>query len=251
MTDNSLTARDYLEHHAAPEPGAEVTVTGYSLGGALSPSYALYLYDTQGDRGKHGRGWDARCNVTLNCLPVAGATPGDKVFSDYYYERLGGRTNRYWNKKDVVPHAWEIDMLYQIPTLYAPTIKFDFSDDALLYSLLTLLWALTSGKHYTQLRADRSFAEDSTVIPVSGDDTFHRFLSELGYQHIDRYGQIFQISQFQDAVTRIVPLPQKFFTSLVTKEQSDQLRAQISALVAKHQVSPEMIQTFAAKSAAQ
>ena len=121
--DTKLTARQYLQNNAANTPGSFVAVTGHSLGGALSPSYALYLNDTASE-------WNSAGNATLACLATAGPTPGDADFSDYYGSRLGSATTRVWNSHDVVPHAWEVDMLNQIPTLYEPLITPDIEINA-------------------------------------------------------------------------------------------------------------------------
>jgi hypothetical protein len=97
-------------HTISQEP-IEVHVTGHSLGGALSPSLALALVDRQNQ-------WEPNGNATIKVLPTAGATPGDANFASYYDSKLGVSTERIWNQKDIVPHAWELDMLDRIPELY-------------------------------------------------------------------------------------------------------------------------------------
>ena len=110
---------DYLKQQvtANPEP-LSVTVTGHSLGGALSPAVALALKNMQG----LGNGWDPKSSTTIAVLPSAGPTPGNKDWADYYDDELGSSTTRLWNVIDIVPHAWERDMLKAIPTIYEPTI---------------------------------------------------------------------------------------------------------------------------------
>ncbi|MGH9905070.1 MAG: lipase family protein [Pyrinomonadaceae bacterium] len=60
----------------APTP---ISVTGHSLGGALSPAVALWLSDTKAQ-------WDPSGRSSLACLPSAGPTSGDQAFATYYME---------------------------------------------------------------------------------------------------------------------------------------------------------------------
>lgn len=91
----------------------EWTVTGYSLGGALAPVMALALDDIRSE-------WDPARYATLTCAAFAGATPGNGDFARYYGEQMGSVTTRVWNALDVVPHAWDYNMLVAVPSLYAP-----------------------------------------------------------------------------------------------------------------------------------
>ncbi len=130
---------------AASSAGTEIAVTGHSLGGALSASLALYLADKQGVAG----GWDANRRAVVSALPSAGATPGNAPFALHYDEVLGTRTNRIWNGIDIVPHAWELDMLNAAPHLYYPYI----APNALVLALVLLAseQSLGSGQNYLQL----------------------------------------------------------------------------------------------------
>lgn len=102
-------------HRISQQP-LELHVSGHSLGGALSPSLALALFDLKNQ-------WDPNGNATIEVLPTAGATPGDTNFASYYDSKLGDHTDRIWNQKDIVPHAWELNMLAQIPDLYSPKLQ--------------------------------------------------------------------------------------------------------------------------------
>jgi hypothetical protein len=116
--NQSLT--DYLGEQvkSAGSQALSVTVTGHSLGGALSPATALALKNMQGETS----GWNPDSSADIAVEPTAGPTPGNKDWADYYDKKLGGSTDRLWNKIDIVPHAWQLDMLAQIPGLYEPTI---------------------------------------------------------------------------------------------------------------------------------
>lgn len=109
--EGEITLRNFLKDHPSI---TDIMVTGHSLGGALSPLYALYLEDTRGD-------W-ASTDVSLSCLPTAGQTSGDQVFAEYYGKKLGHATKRVWNEIDVVPNAFNSKSLTQVPTLYEPEI---------------------------------------------------------------------------------------------------------------------------------
>lgn len=225
MTDGGLHGRDYLQNNAATQPGTNVTVTGHSLGGALSPSYALYLHDTRSQ-------WDSAGNVTLFCQPTAGPTPGDDVFANYYDGILGANTNRVWNKYDTVPHAWEKDMLQEVPNLYAPTIEPNweikvFADVALFVSRKT---------PYTQLLSSVP-GSDSTVVPVGSGSTFEQFMKEICYQHIDAYINIFQMSEFQAAVTQILNNGSTYFSCDITPAHINAVQMRAQQINAEYNVS--------------
>ncbi len=112
MRSGGRTLMEYLKEQR--DMGV-VTVTGHSLGGALSPALALALKNLQPQ-------WNPASNVTINVMPTAGPTPGNKAWADYYDTQLGSTTERIWNELDIVPHAWELDMLSAIPKLYEPYI---------------------------------------------------------------------------------------------------------------------------------
>lgn len=200
MKDGTQAARDYLQENATSQPGTQVTVTGHSLGGALSPSYALYLHDTQAD-------WNAAGNAEIFCQPTAGPTPGDANFASYYDNALGSNTNRVWNKLDTVPHAWEKDMLEEVPTLYAPTIEPDF----LVKGFVATALHISRNTPYTQLLSSVP-GSDSTVVVIPTGGTFEKFMKEICYQHIDAYITIFGMSDFQTRVTQILNNGKTFFS---------------------------------------
>ncbi len=147
MTDgaNGTLVAFLTKTAAAASGGFEVSVSGHSLGGALSAALALYLADQQAGTG----GWDPNGQAIVTAMPSAGATPGNTAFAMYYDDRLGTRTNRIWNSLDIVPHAWELDMLNEAPHLYYPYLvpnKFVFGLVA-----LALAESTASGQTYWQL----------------------------------------------------------------------------------------------------
>lgn len=111
MKSGNKTISEFLRSEI--NNNTQVVVAGHSLGGALSASLALALHDTQNN-------WNQHRKAIISCLPSAGATPGNKDFSNYYNDALGTQTIRVWNSLDIVPHAWQINMLQAVPSIYAP-----------------------------------------------------------------------------------------------------------------------------------
>lgn len=124
----------------APAGPLEVIFTGHSLGGALSATLALFFADQQGTS-QTPYNWDPNYRAVVSVLPSAGATPGNTNFAKHYDAVLGSRTNRLWNGLDVIPHAWETDLLQQVPFLYFPY----FSSNAALIGLVAATIADASG----------------------------------------------------------------------------------------------------------
>lgn len=148
--DNTL--HQYLAGQVSNSGSAlTITVTGHSLGGALSPSVALALLDTEGLPLTDPNGWDPDSKSQIAVEPTAGPTPGNATWADYYGYRLGSATDRLWNRIDIVPHAWQISMLKEVPNIYEPTIP----ENELVQSLVGL--AIANSKAFgdaEQIRPD-------------------------------------------------------------------------------------------------
>jgi hypothetical protein len=101
----------------SPE-GQTLIFTGHSLGGALSPTLAMYL---QPELAKQG--WK-----TIYVLPTAGATPGTAGFANLFTQTfpatsVGDGTAYTWNidnvsARDIVPHAWD-----RLPAIVSPAVN--------------------------------------------------------------------------------------------------------------------------------
>lgn len=101
---------DFLTNNKTIESG-EIAVAGHSLGGALSPSMALALKDNMPT-------WAGEKTMTISTYPTAGASPGEANFRAYLREQFAGKFFGKMNALDIVPHAWQDDMLAEIPSLY-------------------------------------------------------------------------------------------------------------------------------------
>ncbi|MBL4761432.1 MAG: hypothetical protein JKY93_01880 [Gammaproteobacteria bacterium] len=161
--DQKQTISDYMKQVVAANAGAEdftLTFAGHSLGGALSPAVALAMLDTQDD-------WDPKSIVDIRVEPSAGPTPGNGDWANYYDDRLGSKTKRLWNKLDIVPHAWNLDMLAQIPSLYSPP----FGESTIVKALVVAA-QVNSGVagDMQQICADAS--------PLQGDDVDKAILTD-------------------------------------------------------------------------
>jgi hypothetical protein len=135
------TLANFLEAHLdqGGEP-IEVTVSGHSLGGALSPTLALWLLDTQ-------KTWDHHTRALISVYAYAGPTPGNDDFASYIDARFGDRLHRIANPLDVVTHAWNVGDLAELKALYTPKI----SRNAIWDKATDFAIAATNGISYRQI----------------------------------------------------------------------------------------------------
>ncbi len=160
--DGSLIS--FLTKAVSTLPGPiEVVVTGHSLGGALSASLALFLADTQGD----SEGWDPDSVAAVTGVSSAGAPPGNDVFALHFDAVLGTKMNRIWNQLDVIPHAWETDLLVQAPHLYFPYI----APNAGVRALVSLVLANTARSHQTYVQLNRQTGPILGQVDISATTT--------------------------------------------------------------------------------
>lgn len=219
MVDSSLSlgAREYLGTQTQNNGSINVWVTGHSLGGALSPTYALFLNDTKAKWVNSGG------SANINVLAVAGASPGNVNFSSYYNNELGPNTYRVWNTMDLVPHGFQPDMLSQSFNLYnsnkkvgpfPPTITVTIKGKTVtMNSQLALDAAVLDAKtwnFYQLYPADTVNFTSSIYMPAA--DTIS-FGDEALYQHVPAYGVFFGIGNFQSAMSRVLNFSIPFFSA--------------------------------------
>ena len=172
-----LLLQDFLT--TAFDQAMNVITTGHSLGGALSPTFGLWLFDTQTT-------WDPHAQATVFCQPSAGPTPGNGDFAAYYTQSaLGRRTTRIDNSLDIVPQAWNDTTLSQIPMCYAPAIM----PDALVDFLVSWARDAAQGGDYTPINLTASPLDGTinTTIIDPNATAFANFLAQAGYQHVHEY----------------------------------------------------------------
>ena len=143
-----------------------VTVTGHSKGGALAPTLALWLKETQTPRGD-SRGWDASGQASIRCVTFAGPTPGNAAFAKRIEIALPDH-HRIANERDIVTHAWEKGQLAALGPLY-PAGKALFDEAARDLAGLDYQHAGTG------------------VVAFSGRPPQDDFVLEVIHQHLDAY----------------------------------------------------------------
>jgi hypothetical protein len=95
---------DFLKAAAAPDQ--RVIFSGHSLGGALSPTLALYLYPNPSNSG-----W-----AEVLTLPSAGASPGNTAFAKLFAAAFPAKPasgDHGWNmdlmnRRDEIPYMWNL-----------------------------------------------------------------------------------------------------------------------------------------------
>jgi hypothetical protein len=188
---------DFLQQwvHDAGKP-VTVTITGHSLGGALSTVTGLWLKNEKST-------WDPHNRATLKVWSSGGPTPGNAAFARYYDEQLGDTTTRFSNSLDPIPHAWTVADLLKIMTLYSDIGGPNADRDVIL--AIRIAVELVRSKGYTHILVNTPAHQGKLK---SGLD----FLKQFTYQHGEAYcvlvGARELIPIFQrEPATILPPLP--------------------------------------------
>lgn len=186
----------------------DITTVGHSLGGALSPTVGLALANIEA--------WDPLKRAQVSSAPTAGATPGNQAFAQFLAARLP--VQRYHNTLDVVPHAWTLTDLAQIPSLYANSLPKNIPPDPAVIALAQFAGRLAENGNYTQLQTSDPIAGtvDQAIITNGG---FEDFLRQAGYQHVMAYQEHFAIPGAE--------MPQVQFFSPMAPVSADTLAAAV------------------------
>jgi hypothetical protein len=153
-----------------------ILFTGHSLGGALSPTLALWFRQSQNLAGD----WDPNGNATVSTVPFAGPTAGNQDFATFFNEQLGSACDRIYNTLDIVPQAWETDTLSQLPNLYLPTIRMTLAEKL----LVDFLEKSVTG--YIQPNTG-----DPVTWTIQPDQT--TYVAQAGIQHTHSYPTLMQV----------------------------------------------------------
>ncbi|KAB8154939.1 hypothetical protein EZY14_003400 [Kordia sp. TARA_039_SRF] len=249
-TETLVTAlKNFVSNQTSTEK-IQIAVAGHSLGGALSPTLAMYLVDTKSE-------WDAANKTTIGAFPTAGPTPGDEGFASYYEKQIKAKNIYYLsqhNALDIVPHAWEKGDLAKIPTIYNKYIKQpnDANPAEVLTGTLATVAALNalSSKNIAGIPVNRykqispsttlqgTFNHDiddkiskklkyiRLVLPLAlGKYAVYlrnlvRFAAQAGTQHVSEYYKLLNIEEFMYAYKEI--LQKNKPTSEITLEPYEQ-----------------------------
>jgi hypothetical protein len=163
----------------------EIATCGHSLGGALSPLVALKLVEM-----KESKGFS---NLTISCYPSAGPTSGNAKLAKYAEVKLANNYHSVINAYDIVPHAWNVQDLLKIKTIY-DTPKFgNIKLSEGIKGLIDGLYVLLILKNYTRINAGKEFLfEGAPKDKNEPSDTLKEdmlFLNEAAYQHTTVYNQ--------------------------------------------------------------
>lgn len=153
---------------AVASPRLRVNVTGHSLGGALAPALALWLYDTRSQ-------WDPEGKADLQVYTLAGPTAGNADFAAYYNSVLGSSTLRMWNPFDIVPLAWNHESMGKIADLYEPHTRANPAERGLIDGLRFLV----KDKGYAQIDPTQKSLSGAVYTGKSGRD----WAGEAAWQH--------------------------------------------------------------------
>ncbi|TQM33247.1 lipase (class 3) [Nocardia bhagyanarayanae] len=152
----------------------DLTVTGHSLAGVLSPTLALLLRDTQ-------QLWDPSEKARVSVLSTAGPSFGNPEFVAYATQRLQ-RVRRYANSLDVIPNVWNPDDIDRAKTFYS-----DNNLPAPWPGLFDLIKQASNSGQYAHLDSTNGVFQGTFNTEVTD------YLKQVGYQHIGGYRQFFEI----------------------------------------------------------
>ncbi|MEL6132555.1 MAG: hypothetical protein AAFR59_04235, partial [Bacteroidota bacterium] len=105
--DQENTLLSFLQGVLTGKTDAKVSVSGHSLGGALTQVYANYLRS------------ELSSDIEVEAWVYAGPTAGNKMFAEKLVTNLKAENyHAYNNRLDVVPHVWQADSLSKICSIY-------------------------------------------------------------------------------------------------------------------------------------
>jgi hypothetical protein len=147
-----------------------IYITGHSLGGALAPTFALYLNEK----------WPADIDKPeIFTYAYAGPTAGNQKFVDHSNQIMGDYCKRFENPLDLVTQVWNADSMKRLPTLYKdPEITMPHLLEKVLMNIAI---PAIQDKHYTQI------AVKQTEIPSKEAKLLTRYVPQMIYQHVFPY----------------------------------------------------------------
>ncbi len=194
---SGIDLREFLKTEIAQSEGpVEVYVTGHSKGGALSSTLALWLAETQGrDPVPEEDQWDPGHRATVYAYSFAGPTAGNGKFATHSNAVIGPRCHRIVNRLDVVPHAWAVSDLKQIPSLY----ELAAVEQGMLKGVVDEGIQSVKGLDYRQV-GDVVTELPGVLVPGKP------LLLQLVHQHLDGYLQQMDLGKEMNTLTFFAPV---------------------------------------------
>ncbi|MEU6827206.1 hypothetical protein ABZ894_01010 [Nocardia beijingensis] len=186
---------------ALGDKAIDLTVTGHSLGGALSITLALFLRDTQWL-------WDNSEKAKISVLSTAGPSFCNQEFVNYTTQRLQ-QVKRFANDLDVVPHMWNPTDIDGAMALYSKNNRPAPDGMEVVFSVLKTQASL-SGQyaHFDPTNGVFHGTFDNEIDQTQGATPEDLYFRQVGYQHIDGYHDFFEIKgvQWPQGVVALPPV---------------------------------------------
>ncbi len=171
INDQEIDICSFLQKQAedSKQP-ITIYITGHSLGGVLSPTFALYLCEH----------WpDNICKPHISIYGYAGPTAGNQPFANYSNQIIGNNCQVFENKLDVIPHAWNVNNMKEIPNLYQSLEMPAY----LLRILNKIAIPAVEDKGYSQIGAKQPEIPSKVVEFWFSNE----YLIQMIYQHVIPY----------------------------------------------------------------
>jgi Lipase (class 3) len=230
---SQLTLVEYLK--TVTNSQTNVCVTGHSLGGALTPTLALWLLENSSE-------WDISASSTVSCISFAGPTAGNQLFAKYsmlMFEAAMLTTGSFpgWDKglmsncdtvvcdMDIAPFFYSYANIFNFITANAgplfnvyPQInpsnmsytgieEWGYIQEYIIMPLAAALYS----QNYTQLEAPQGSSQAVLSGVFNGDgpasDSFSDYLTafytQACWQHVYSYPLLLNVTELQSGTSII------------------------------------------------
>ena len=191
-----------------------ITTTGHSLGGSLSPALALWLKDTQKDYSdfeqNKQKGWNpyhVKYDVPISTISSAGVTFGDEFMQKYISNRLQpNNITRIWNNLDLVPNLWCDFRSYIKNFKNYKDIYGTLEWIAVVYKMLQEINIppLDDIKHYRHIEDKQEAHKLKGTLQDKPMKDFEELMLEITYQHVDEYVRLLKLEEIMRIVEKIL-----------------------------------------------
>jgi hypothetical protein len=169
FTSSKTTLAQELQKLATSNPGAQLFVTGHSLGGCVATTVALYLQNL-------AKSWSTKASFQV--YTFAAPTAGLKDFADLFARTFPTNSWRVYNLLDVVPNAWQT--LSRVTDFYPGGPQ----ATSFIKEQITKAQATTNGNAYVQPVTHEVPLNQQSLRDMNhiGNSTYD-FIQQLGFQH--------------------------------------------------------------------